>query len=429
VASRWQGQKSICGVRSHATIAAIILVIGSSVTRVGIKQADAQTFTVMHRFTGGPDGGSPFAGLTMDRAGYLYGTAAYGGAGNGAVFEIAHRNSTWIFTALYSFAGGADGANPQARVIIGPDGALYGTTQNGGLGHGTVFRLTPPGTGCQTQVCPWTETVLYRFTGGADGEGPVADLVFDQAGNLFGTTPLGGTGSCNGNNCGVVYELTQSAGSWTHSLLWSFSGGNDGGAPTAGLVLDSTGHLYGTTTMGGLYNRGAVFQLSPAGGGWTENVLYSFSGGDGEQPVGGLILDESGNLYGTTIYGGAADGGVAYQLTPFNGIWTEARLYSFGVHPGDGLFPYDSLSIDTNHNLYGTTCCGGPSNIGTIFKLAPAGNGWTATVLHNFTNSSTRGNDGAYPFSGLIFDGNRNLYGTTDSGGTNGWGVVFELTP
>lgn len=426
MASRRQSPNRVFNLSVRAANSALALAILFALSVLATQATYAQTFTVQHNFTDGHDGGSPFAGLTISKAGVLYGTAVYGGVGNGTVFRLALKNSKWLFSPLYSFAGGSDGANPQARVIIGPDGALYGTTQLGGNGHGTVFRLSPPATACKTALCPWTETVLYRFSGGADGDNPLAEVVFDQAGNLYGTTYLGGGGTCNTTYpCGVVYKLTRSNGSWTESVLYTFTGGGDGGAPTAGLIFDSAGSLYGTTTVGGLHNRGTVFQMTPTGSGWTENVLYSFMGGDGYQPVSGLIFDHQGNLYGTTIHGGSVNGGVAFELTSSNGIWAETRLYSFGAQDGDGLSPYGSLVMDSNGNLYGTTSSGGPGNIGNIFKLTPASGGWTSTVLYNFTDGST----GANPFGGLIFDANGNLYGTTGSGGTDGWGVVFEVMP
>jgi uncharacterized repeat protein (TIGR03803 family) len=413
-------------VVQHAIVAARILATVLALTLVATQAARGQTFKVLHNFTNGQDGGSPFAGLTMDRAGNLYGTTAYGGTGNGTVFKLVHKHSAFVFTPLYSFAGGNDGANPQARVIIGPDGSLYGTTQYGGQGYGTVFKLAPPPFACKTALCPWKETTLYRFAGGADGANPLSEIVFDQAGNLYGTTYLGGVGTCNSTyTCGVVYELTPSNGSWTESILYGFTGGNDGGAPTAGLIFDSTGNLYGTATVGGLYNGGTVFQLSRAGSGWAENVLYNFTGNDGYQPVGGLTFDQAGNLYGTTKAGGLAGGGAAFELAPSGGVWTQTRLYSFGAQNDDGLSPYDSLAVDANGNLYGTTSAGGPGNVGNVFELTPASGGWTGVALHSFTD----GSDGATPFSGLILDANGNLYGTADSGGTDGFGVVFEITP
>jgi uncharacterized repeat protein (TIGR03803 family) len=413
------------GVRVRRANSAVAMAFLLAVAVFASEATQAQTLTVLHNFTNGQDGGSPFAGLTMDKAGSLYGTTAYGGAGHGTVFKLVFKNSHWVFEPLYSFAGDSDGANPQARVIIGPDGAFYGTTQYGGGGYGTVFRVAPGPSACKTALCAWKETVLYSFTGGADGANPLSEIVFDQAGNLYGTTLLGGTGTCNTSyTCGVVYELTKSNGSWTESILYSFTGGTDGGASAAGLIFDGNGNLYGTTSVGGLYNGGTVFQLIKAGSGWTENVLYSFSGNDGFQPAAGVVLDASGNIYGTTVNGGVAGTGVAFELTPSNGLWLETKLYRFGTQ-GDGFFPYSRLAMDANGNVYGTTSHGGPDNVGDIFQLTPSQGGWSGTALHNFTG----GSDGANPYSGLIFDAKGNLYGTADAGGTSGFGVVFEITP
>src|SRR5271165_1156389 len=321
----------------HAGSCGLVSALLLAVAILSSQTLEAQTFNVIHNFTGGQDGGSPFAGLIMDKAGNLYGTTAFGGSGNGTVFRLVFKSSHWVFQPLYSFAGGTDGANPQARVIIGPDGALYGTTQNGGMGHGTVFKLSPQPTACKTALCAWKETVIYRFAAGADGDSPFSEVVFDQSGNLYGTTVLGGTGTCNTNyTCGVVFELTPSGGSWIESILYRFTGGNDGGSPAAGLIFDGAGNLYGTATVGGLNNKGTVFQLTPEGSGWSENVLYSFMGSDGYQPASSLTFDQKGNLYGTTIYGGSTygsspGGGVAFELMPSGGQWTENVLYSFGA--------------------------------------------------------------------------------------------------
>jgi uncharacterized repeat protein (TIGR03803 family) len=260
------------------------------------QSSQAQTYKVLHTFTGEQqDGVSPYAGVTIDRAGNLYGTTAYGGSpgspacrygpGCGTVFKLTHKNSAWILNPLYSFAGGNDGADPAARVVFGPDDSLYGTTVEGGdggcsgnySGCGTVFDLKPASSACQTAVCPWTEAVLYSFQGGTDGEYPtLGDLVFDQAGNIYGTTYNGGLGNCgNGTTCGVVYELTSSSGGWAETILHRFSGGNDGGLPYDGVIFDNHSKLYGTTEIGGdltcdpPYGCGTVFQLTPSGSGWT----------------------------------------------------------------------------------------------------------------------------------------------------------------
>ena len=259
--------------------------------------AQAQVFTTLHTFTGGGDGAAPYAGLSMDRAGRLYGTASSGGRPScdycGTVFKMEHNGSSWLLVPLYEFSG-PDGATPQARVIIGPNGNLYGTTTYGGsAGKGVVFRLQPPATACKTALCPWRETVLYSFAGGSDGAYPTfGDLTFDRQGNIYGTTPDGGSSSCAGVGCGVVYELSPSSGGWTEKILYAFQGGQDGEAPVAGVVFDNAGNMYGTTVAGGAYQGGAVYELTPSGSGWTESIIYSFTGqSDGYAPYGGLIFD------------------------------------------------------------------------------------------------------------------------------------------
>ena len=395
------------------------------------QPAQAQTFTVMHNFTGALDGGSPQDGLTIDAAGNFYGTTQYGGAGFGTVFKLSHKGSGWVFTPLYVFRGGSDGANPGARVIIGPDGSLYGTTAFGGesscySGCGTVFNLKPAASVSPNILGAWTETVLYRFKGGSDGERPESELVFDQAGNLYGTTELGGEGGVYG----TVFKLAPSAGGWTESILHQFDAFNDGYFPWAGLIFDKAGNLYGTTPGGGAYSSGVVYQLTPSESGWTLNVLYSFQGGnDGDMPFGGLIFDNAGNLYGTTASGGALNGGTAFELTPSSGTgtWTFTLLYDFRGSGDSG--PLKTLTMDAAGNLYGTMFQRGAYGWGAVFKLAPGNGSWTYTSLHDFTG----GSDGGYPSSNVILDANGNFYGTTEYLGSgncySGCGEVWEITP
>ena len=240
--------------------------------------ASAQTWTVIHNFN--PlNGGNPAAGVTRDAAGNLYGTTSEGlDAGltrYGTVFKLAPTETGWVFTTLYVFKR-LDGANPMARVIFGPDGALYGTTYYGGNGYGVVYRLQPPAEFCRPGNCPWTETVLYSFQGGSDGAYPgYGDLAFDQQGNIYGTTIAGGDGCLHGL-CGVVFKLTRSGASWSYSVIYSFQGGGDGENPDGSLVLDASGNLYGTTDDGGGGDLGVVYKLTPSGSGWTESVLYTF---------------------------------------------------------------------------------------------------------------------------------------------------------
>jgi len=383
----------IFGTSWHAATAALALAL-----TMAIPLAQAQTYTVIHNFTGFQDGMLPYAGLTLDKAGNLYGTTFEGGrAGNGTVFKLRHFSSGWIFSPLYSFNGSNDGQAPQARVVFGPDGTLYGTTYRGGgngcegAGCGMVFNLKPTPTPPPTALTPWIETVLYRFRGGADGSLPgYGDLVFDEAGNLYGTTINGGS-----NDEGVVYELTPSGGGWTESVLYSFTGKLDGSTPYSGVIFDQAGNLYGTNTTGlGAYGR--VYQLTPSGSGWIEHTLYGFTGGnDGAYPVGGVISDQSGNLYGTTnstAYGG---GGTVFELKPSNGGWMFNLLYSFTGNQLQG--PYASLAMDAAGNLYGTTYGDGAYGLGSVFKLTPSGGSWTYTDLHDFS-----GSDGQNPAGGVV---------------------------
>lgn len=397
----------------------------------GAQSAQAQTFTVLHNFTGGLDGSSPYAGLSMDRGGNLYGTTSAGGTGYGAVFELSRRGSGWVFRPLYSFAGGTDGEGPVARVIIGPNGTLYGTTYaggvsgcSGGYGCGTVFNLRPSPNVCRSALCSWVETVLYRFNGGSDGANPLlGDIVLDQAGSLYGTTENGGGVGCSGSGCGTVFELSPVAGGWTEKILYSFTGeGSDGANPFAGLTFDRGDvHLYGTTKFGGIASNGTVFQLSPEGSSWTETPIYSFQGpNDGYAPIGGVIFDPSGLITGTTSSGGLNAGGIAFQL---NSIYAENVLYNFVGPVGGGS--YGNLTADAAGNLYGTAYDDGAYGNGSVFRLSPSENGWTFTDLYDFTG----GSDGRCPYGGVLFDANGNLYGTAAGGGEYGYGAVWEITP
>jgi uncharacterized repeat protein (TIGR03803 family) len=412
------------------------LAIAFMLTVVATQSAQAQTFTVLHAFTGGGDGGNPYAGLTVDGGGNLYGTTRYYGLGYGTVYQLKHVGSNWIVNLLYSFAGGSDGAQPQDRVIFDLNGTLYGTTYTGGIpschltgpeiGCGTVFKLRRQPTACKTVLCPWTETVLYRFTTGADAEGPgYGEVIFDHAGNIYGTTVWGGGTGCNsGAGCGAVYELTPSGTGWTETILYRFSGsGGDGWLPSNGVVLDGIGEVYSTTYNGGTDNGGTIFQLTPAGPPWREDILYNFPGGtDGYGPLAGLIFDQSGNLYGATTSGGTGGGGTVFELTPLgNNNWMYTALYSFSG--GTKCGPTGSLFIQAG-SLYGITNCGGANHLGSVFKLTPSGGGWTYTSLHDFTG----GTDGEIPFGNVVFDADGNIYGTASAGGSHGVGVVWEIT-
>jgi len=410
--------------------AALATAIVFALMMVATQSAHAQTFTVLHSFTGGGDGARPFSTPTLDPAGNLYGTTTWGGPGNcsppyecGTVFKLSRRNSSWVLQTLYTFNPntGMDGYAPVGQLARDPSGILYGTTQSGGPhGDGTVFQLRPGATRPVAAVAPWTETRIHDFDF-SDGEQPSGDLLLDSAGNLYGTTCYGGTGED-----GTVFTLIPLNGAWTHSILHSFTGGgydDDGSCPKSGVVLDAAGNVYGTTYDGGAHGDGAVYQVTPSG---SESVLYSFTGGsDGSLPTAGVIFDSFGNLYGATAQGGSGGSGVVFELSPGDNGWTYSQIYPL---PGGGWGPYERLVLDASGNLYGTMFKSGYTGYGVIFKLTPSNGSWNYTPLHIFTG----GDDGAYP-SGLVLDPNGNLYGVAGGGGNSacqsGCGVVFEVTP
>lgn len=411
--------------------------------------AHAQTFKVLHYFTGAADGANPNAGLTSDGVGGFYGTAAAGGAnGYGTVYRLTIGGAGGFVSPIYAFADGDDGNGPASRVLLGPDLALYGTTIQGGgtlcengnddvVGCGTVYRIAVPHV-CKTLVCPGTETVLYRFQGSTDGANPGnGDLAFDTAGNIYGTTLYGGPPiSClpPANGCGVVYQLTHFGNGWQENVIHSFAPPPDGYFPFAGVIFDSAGNLYGTTVQGGsgggILPPGTVYRLAASN--WTETILHSFpgDGSEGSDPVGGLLLDSAGNLYGTTVGGGPGSGTI-YSLTKEgNGFQV---LYTFPFQE-NGLGSYANLTMGSDGNLYGTTVANGLYGYGNVFKLSPSQNGWLYTSLHDFTD----GDDGANPYSSVYIDPNGNLYGTTSLGGKTGTncdptnsnqcGVIWQIT-
>jgi len=399
---------------------ALTLAVLSALLLIAARPAQAQTETVLYNFCSQPDcsdGGGPVAGLILDAQGNLYGTAERGGAtsktcpsGCGTVFEVTPGGTEKV---LHSFSGKEDGHVPQAGLVRDASGNLYGTTLIGGTSkRGTAFKVAPNG----------TETVLYSF-GGASGAFPSSGLVFDGQGNLYGTTSKGG------HAAGEVFKIAPDG---TETVLFAFiPGQGDGKFPYGGVVLDAQGNLYGTTaygygTGGHGYCRGGcgtVFALSPTG---VETILYNFKGikhNDGSYP-NGVVRDAQGNLFGTTAYGGAGDEGTVFKVTPDG---TETVLHSFAGGT-DGAHPVAGLVLDAQGNLYGTAAsggdlsCGSGGGCGVVFEVTPAG---AEKILHTFTG----GMDGAYPYAGLVFDSQGNLYGTTVLGGSSGGGVVFEVTP
>jgi uncharacterized repeat protein (TIGR03803 family) len=380
--------------------------------------------TVLYSFKANDvDGNTPYSGLVSDAAGNLYGTTFEGGTTEfyGTVFELTPGTSGWTESVLHNFVNGHDGSVPQGGLIMDSSGNLYGTTiQGGGFSCGTVFRLSPAAGG------GWTETIPFTFDC-SDGLDPAGTLVFDPAGNLYGTAGGGGA-----HDAGIVFELIPgTGGTWTEAILHAFnSGTNDGNYPTAGLVRDASGNLYGTTFKGGSKGRGMVFELSPTGtGGWRYTALHEFGAGDdGQYPYASLIRDASGNLYGTTAGGGVHGSGTVFEISPrVGGGSTEKVIHSFGQTLNDGVNPLGALVTDSAGNLYGTTEYGGANgNFGTVFELSPTTGGtWIESVLHSFNDNG----DGFYPYAALITDGSGNFYGTTTKGGSAGLGTVFKIVP
>lgn len=390
----------------------------------------AQTESVLYSFAGGNDGKVP-GGLIAGPNGSLYGTTLAGGGnsllcdgGCGTVFQLTPSRNGWTETVLYSFQGAPDGEQP-SQLVVDNQGNLYGTTGAGGISGdcfngscGTVFELSPTSEG-------WKETVLYRFEDGTDGGEPNSGLAIDSRGNLYGTTLSGGQTGCYGG-CGVVFELSPTQdGGWKETVLYTFLKNRTGTFPNATVSLDAHGNLYGTSG-GGVYNNGAVFELSPSGNAWKVSALHEFTGGeDGSAPLVTPVLDAEGNLFGTFDDGGAHSGGGVYELTPRTGEgWGETTIHSFGAVK-DGYFAV-GLNIASDGSLYGTTEFGGDPNCGcgVVFQLSRSGTAWTQTVLHSFS-----GSDGEFPDSPLVFDSAGNIYGATNAGGASGNGVVFEITP
>jgi len=398
---------------------AFLLSLGTS------QWAQAQTFSVLYTFNSRVgDANNPEAGLIRDTAGNLYGTTFTGGAfGGGTVFELSPATGgSWTETILHSFGGTGDGANPVAGLVRDSKGNLYGTTLVGGASnYGTVFRVSPVTGG------GWTESVLYSFTGGTDGRSPYYGTLVLSGGYLYGTTYLGGDLSCiDVLGCGVVFRVKATGGheSVLHSFNYIGGTSTDGAYPFGGLIRDAAGNLYGVTNGGGLDGGGVVFELSPAaGGGWTETLLHTFIQPDGLNSMAGLVRDKSGNLFGTTTGSGLIPGAIG-TVFEVSSAGVESLPHLFAGPPADGASPTSNLIVDSKGNLYGTTPGGGTSNGGVIFKLTPAGGGWNETILYNFTG----GTDGSGPQGTLLRDSAGNLYGTTYVGGAGG-GVAFKFHP
>ena len=405
----------------------------SVLAMLALPSAHAQTFTVLHTFTGGGDGANPDSGVTLDSAGNVYGTTFEGGfthgscaSGCGTVFKLTHANGHTVLQTIYAFQGLQDGAAPGASMVFGPDGALYGTTLQGGAGDiGSVFRLTPQPSLCRSISCSWLDS-HYSFPAGyMDGSPSAGALIFDNFGNMYGTAGFGGAG-----NCGLVYEMSQRGGTWTETILYNFDEPTPC-EPIGGVIFDASGNLYGTTTRGGPADRGTIYQLTPHGVTWSETVLYNFTGQqDGGYPQAGLISDGNGGFYGAASVS-SPGGGTIFHLTQSGGTWNFSVIYTLpGNSNNTGVLR--DLTMDAPRNLYGATYTGGAFGRGSVIKLAPSDGGWTYTDLQDFDG----GFDGAEPACKIAIDAIGRLYGTTFYGASEGntcpqegCGVVWRITP
>jgi hypothetical protein len=377
-------------------------------------------FVTLHQFAGPTsDGGTPDSGLIIDSNGDLFGTTQSGGnvvgggvGGDGTVFELTPSNGGYILNILYAFTGGTAGQTPFSSLLMDSHGDLFGTTLGGGDANsdGTVFEMTPGSSG-------YTYSTVYTFTGGNGGQSPSTALIMDNSGDLFGTT---GHGS---DSFGTVFELTPGSSGYTFNSLHVFTGGTDGDNP--GNVVLYNGNLFGTTGMGGSNNDGTVFELTPGSNGYTFNTIYDFTdGNDGSYPSADLTMDSSGDIFDTAYGGGSGQLGTIVELTPGSNGYTLNTLYKF-TGGDDGLAPIGGVILDGNGNLFGTTSGGITANHtdGTVFELTAGDDGYTLTTLHTFT-----GDDGEAPVGNLVLDNQGDLFGDTVEGGTDGEGTVFELT-
>lgn len=404
-------------IKLSGVIIGILAMMAVTLIFAGPASA-ANTYKTLHEFTWAQN---PTGVLAQDTAGNLYGTTQFGGgtgcggSGCGVVWKLAQLPSgTWTAIILHVFTG-TDGANPLAGVTLDPSGNLYGTASQGGGGSGLCYEYGQTGCGVVFKLSAnadgsWTYRVIHNF-GDSDGSNPAGSLIFDAAGNLFGTTQFGGSRTYCEPGCGVAYKLApNSDGTWTESVLYAF--GELGTDPPAGMIFDASGNLYGTTSLWGP-GPGTVFKLTPnSDGSWTETVLYNFGGL--ASPTSGLVFDSAGNLYGTA----QGNGFGVFKLAPNpDGTWTESSIHFAGA----AFYPAGGVTFDAAGNLYGANSVG-PSGFGSVYKLTPTPSGWQESFAHVFWGY------GKSPMSPILIDPSGHLYGTTSSG-TGNSGLVFEITP
>jgi uncharacterized repeat protein (TIGR03803 family) len=420
-----------CPINLSHTLVRLTLVFLVGTFALSVP-AGAQTESTIFSFTQ-HESFWPEGGLVEDATGNLYGTTVGGGSyGTGTVYQLSppvKGSTTWKKTVLYNFQPWAStGYTPSSELAIDSTGRLYGVTWAGGDARchcGVLYELIPP----TTNGAPWTHLVLHAFTNTAnDGRLPNAPPVLSSS-TIYGVTQQGGL-----HDSGIVYQFVPGKSGGTYSVLYSFGANNDASWPNGPLLLDSAGSLYGVASLGGAFNAGAVFKLSQSGGSWTESILFSFGGGSqssGITPVGNLLFDSAGNLYGITEAGGASQLGVAYELAPASGSWTENVLFNFSKTAGST--PLAGMTWNpSNGSLYGTTSAGGSHTHGTVFQLTPPVSGglWTETLLQQFTYA----NSGGLPSGRVLRDATTGyLYGTTYNGGGGGCdgdcGVDYQIIP
>ena len=399
---------------------AVSLVSRTAILVVAAAGVASAGENVLYNYQGG-DGCAPYGGVISDPAGNLYGTTYGDRIHFGTVYELtAGSGGAYTQTVLHTFQGGVEGRNPVVGLVRDAAGNLYGTTPIAGTGDsGTVFEMTPGSDGT------WTMSTIYGFSGGDDGAIPYSPLVIDAAGNLYGTTSQGGS---TGN--GVVYKLTPGPGGWTYSVLYTFNGSDDGSWPVGTIVLDTAGNLYGTTSQAGADGWGTVFKLAPGTSGWTFTLLHTFTGNDdGADSEGGLTIDSKNILYGTTNAGGSGQSGVVFQMRPnvsalpgMSAPWMETVLHAF-TGGDDGAGADRGVVADAAGNLNGSAE-GGSAGFGIVYRMTPSSTGWSQNVLYTFSG----GDDGRFPESRVMVDSAGTIWGTTIAGGTNGCGVAYEVT-
>jgi uncharacterized repeat protein (TIGR03803 family) len=403
-----------------------ILALAAIVFTFGTFASAQYTLTDLHNFGSENDGVSAEAAPVIDSSGNLFGVTAFGGTiGGGMAYELSPSSTGWTYAALYNFplTRSTDASGPNGSLILDTQGNLYGVSHFGGTSNRGTVFEISP------SFTGWTESVLYSFAGStSDGEEPSGSLIFDSSGNLYGTTPLGGA-----HDSGTVFELTPSSSGWTEQIIYSFTGKSDGAGPGGNLLIDSTGRIYGMAALGGAVNSqccGTIFRLTNASGSWRFDLIFNFRGNTGGSAPDAIVFDSAGNIYGTADFGGTGctttiGCGVVFKLTPSasGGPWKEKILHAFNKQEGE--YP-SGAAFDFKGNLYGT-CSGGASlNEGNVWELTPTASGpWIFTSLFVFGEAS----DGYEDNSGVIVDPKGNLYGGTTNGGAIGGGTIFELSP